>query len=139
MFSTAMHLNSTFLSDDCFFTPLKQVMRQCSPKNFRELKYPTQCQLKSPKINRSYMLTVLFPGSVVIKKNQNTIIVQKNEWNANVIVTADTSHLRCRIRFLFASRLKKPNTRMGEFLGLKSCHPMTWGTWGSGAVNFLMH
>lgn len=52
-------------------------MLQCSPKNFRELKHPTQCQLKPPKINRSYMLTVIFPDSVVIKKNQNTIIVQK--------------------------------------------------------------
>lgn len=82
----ATHLNSTFLLGDCFFTPLKQAMLQCSPKNFREIKYQTQCQLKSPKINRSHMLTVLFPDSVVIKKNQNTIIVQENEWNPNVIV-----------------------------------------------------
>lgn len=137
MFSTATHLNSTFLSGDCFFTPLKQAMLQCSPKNFRELKYPTQCQLKSPKINRSYMLTVLFPGSVVIKKIKTLLLCKKlMECECHCYLTADTSHLRCRISFLFASRLKKPNTRMGEFLGLKSCHPMTWGTWGSGAMKF---
>lgn len=77
MFSTATHLNSTFLSGDCFFTPLKQAMLQCSSKNFRELKYPTQCQLKSTKINRSYMLTLLFPDSVVIKKIKKLLICKK--------------------------------------------------------------
>lgn len=78
MFSTVTDQNSTFLSGDCFFTPLKQAMLQCSPKNFRELKYPTQCQLNLPKsidlinVNRS------FSRQRRNKKNQNTIIVQKN-------------------------------------------------------------
>lgn len=64
------------------------------------------------------MLTVLFPdGFVIYKKSKHYYYAKKwMESECHCYLTAGTLHLRCRISFLFALRLKKPNTRMGEFL-----------------------
>lgn len=129
MFSTATHLNSTFLSGDCFFTPLKQAMLQCSPKNFRELKYPTQYQVKPPnKINRSYfMLTVLFRDSVVIKKNQNTIIVQKmNGIRMSLLLNSGYVALKMQNKFPLCFKTKETQHEDGgiSWVEIMSSHDL---------------